>query len=254
MWDPDVYLAFAKQRSRPFRDLMARVFAEDPRRVVDLGCGAGNLTRLLRERWPTAVLEALDSSPEMVDKARANGVDAYVADVADWKPETDTDVVVSSAVLQWVPAHVDLIGRWLANMSSGAWFAMHVPANYEAPSHHYILEMADEPRWRDELADVQLLRPESVLDPGGYAAVLADAGCEVDAWETTYLHQLSGTDPVLEWVSGTALRPVRAQLGDRDWEEFRTELGRRLRRAYPPWPGGSTWVPFRRVFAVARKR
>ncbi|SHF41580.1 trans-aconitate 2-methyltransferase [Streptoalloteichus hindustanus] len=255
MWDPDVYLTFADYRGRPFHDLVARVAAKDPRRVVDLGCGAGNLTRLLIERFPTAVVEAFDSSPEMVAKARAHGVDARVADVRDWTPEPDTDVVVTSAVLQWVPEHVELIRRWLAALPSGAWFAMQVPGNFRAPSHHALVELADAEHWRGELDGVHLLRPGCVLDPTGYAQVFAESGCEVDAWETTYAHQLAGEDPVLEWVSGTALRPVRARLGGGErWERFRAELAPRLRAAYPRQADGITWVPFRRVFAVAHKR
>src|SRR5437016_5421725 len=112
MWDPSVYLAFADQRGRPFHDLIARIGADDPRRVVDLGCGPGNYTELLAARWPGAIVEALDSSPEMVAAARERGLVARVGDVTDWKPEPDTDVVVSNAVLQWVPGHADLLRRW----------------------------------------------------------------------------------------------------------------------------------------------
>src|SRR5688500_18218232 len=112
MWDPGQYLAFADHRSRPFHELVARVGATSPRRVVDLGCGPGNLTESLAARWPSAVVEALDSSPEMVAEARARGVDARVGDVASWEPAPDTDVVVTNAVLQWVPGHEDLLRGW----------------------------------------------------------------------------------------------------------------------------------------------
>ncbi|MCP2262450.1 trans-aconitate 2-methyltransferase [Streptoalloteichus tenebrarius] len=255
MWDPDVYLTFADYRGRPFHDLLARVAAKDPRRVVDLGCGAGNLTRLLNERFPSAVVEAFDSSPEMVAKARTLGVDARVADVRDWTPEPDTDVVITSAVLQWVPQHPELIRRWVAALPSGAWFAMQVPGNFRAPSHNAIVRLADTPEWRAELEGLYLLRTDAVLEPTGYAQLFQESGCEVDAWETTYVHQLSGEDPVLRWVSGTALRPVRARLGEGErWERFLAELAPVLREAYPRQADGSTWVPFRRVFAVAHKR
>jgi trans-aconitate 2-methyltransferase len=252
MWDPSTYLNFADHRARPFHELLARIDAPTPRHVVDLGCGAGNLTALLAARWPEARLTALDSSADMVAAAREHGIDAEVADVRSWRPGPDTDVVVSNAVLHWVPGHQELLAGWVAALPSGAWLAIQVPGNFGAPSHALSRELAAAPEWRDELAGVGLGEPGAVLDPEGYANLLADAGCEVDAWETTYLQRLSGDDPVLRWISGTALRPVRAALDDRRWERFQAELAPRLRAAYPPRADGVTWFPFRRIFVVAR--
>ncbi len=254
MWDPGKYLAFADHRGRPFHDLVNRVGAEKPRRVVDLGCGPGNLTETLKVRWPEAIIEALDSSPDMVEAARALGVDAYVADVNTWHPGPDTDVVVTNAVLQWVPGHPELMRTWVHELPPGAWLAVQVPGNLGAPSHQAIRDLVDTPRWRDVLTDLRLREEDLVLDPQGYADLLTDAGCVVDAWETTYLQQLSGPDPVLEWVTGTALRPIRAALGEDDWQAFRAELGAELRSAYPARADGTTWFPFRRIFVVARTR
>lgn len=253
MWDPVAYLAFTDYRARPFHELFARVGATFPRAVADLGCGPGNLTELLAERWPQARIEALDSSPEMVAAARERGIDARVADVADWHPAPDIDVVVCNAVLQWIPAHPDLLRRWAAELAPGAWLAVQMPGNFAAPSHVLARELADQPRWRRVLGEVMLRDQDTVLDPSGYAEVLTAGGCEADVWETTYLQQLTGEDPVLDWISGTALRPVRSALDERDWQEFTAELGCALRAAYPPRPDGTTWFPFRRVFAVARK-
>lgn len=253
MWDPDKYLAFDDLRARPFFDLVGRVNASAPRRVADLGCGPGNLTTTLASRWPDAIVEAFDSSPEMVAAAREHGIDATVADVRDWMPAPDTDVVVTNAVLQWVPNHLDLLPRWIDALPDGAWFALQVPGNFDAPSHLAIRDLAHSESWRATLNSGGLLNRESVPDPAGYAAVLTAAGCQVDAWETTYLQPLTGDDPVLEWVTGTALRPVRDALDDSDWARFRAELAPILRAAYPRQPDGTTWLPFRRVFAVARK-
>ena len=252
MWDPTKYLAFADHRSRPFFDLVGRVSAEAPRRVVDLGCGPGNLTVALAQRWPDAVLEASDSSPEMVAAARERGIDASVLDVRDWQPSVDTDVVVSNAVLQWVSGHDELLARWVKQLPHGAWLAFQVPGNFDAPSHVRIRELAASGKWRDRLAALVLREDDAVLDPAGYAGLLSDAGCVVDAWETTYLQRLTGDDPVLEWVTGTALRPIRNALPDAEWQEFRAELAPRLRAAYPQRADGTTWFPFRRVFVVAR--
>ncbi|MGD9529844.1 trans-aconitate 2-methyltransferase [Pseudonocardia sp.] len=242
VWDPSLYLAFDDDRARPFHDLLARIAATTPRRVVDLGCGPGNLTEVLRTHWPGALVSALDSSAEMVAAARERGVDAEQADVTRWTPPPDADVVVTNAVLQWVPRHLDLLPKWLRAMPSGAWFAMQVPANFAAPSHTL-------PR---DLAPAVPALGAAVASPAEYADVLAGVAAHVDVWETTYLHQLTGEDPVLRWVSSTALRPVRDALPEADYATFRAELARRLRAAYPARSDGTTWFPFRRVFAVAR--
>lgn len=249
-WDPTLYLGFQDQRARPFFELVARVDAESPRSVVDLGCGAGNLTVELARRWPSARIEALDSSADMVAEARSRGVDAVVGDVRSWQPAPDTDLVVCNAVLHWVPEHRELLRRWASALPDGAWIAMQVPGNFDAPSHRLPRELAAE--WR--LGDVGLLGPDAVSTPSGYAALLTDAGCTVDCWETTYIQRLTGDDAVLAWISGTALRPVRDVLSDDDWRRFRAALAPRLRAAYPARPDGTTWLPFRRVFAVAQVR
>lgn len=251
MWDPTKYLAFADHRSRPFFDLLGRVTADAPRRVADLGCGPGNLTETLAARWPGALVEAMDSSPEMVDAARRRGIDAEVGDVRDWNPRPDTDVVVSNAVLQWVPDHGELLRRWVGRLPSGGWLAFQVPGNFGAPSHVRVRELTASARWHDRLGAVAL-REDAVLDPDGYADLLVGAGCAVDAWETTYLQRLTGEDPVLDWVTGTALRPIRSSLDDPTWAQFLADLAPLLRRDYPRRADASTWFPFRRVFVVAR--
>lgn len=247
-WDPALYLAFDDHRSRPFHDLLARVGALAPRRVVDLGCGPGHLTAVLAARWPDAEVVALDSSSAMVAAARSRGVTAEPADAADWMPGPRDDVVVTNAVLHWVPEHLDLLPRWVAALPGGAWFALQVPGNFGAPSHALVRELAAEPRWAGA---VDLRGTESVAEPADYAALLAATGAHVDVWETTYLQRLTGTDPVLRWIEGTALRPVRVALDGPGYAAFTAELAPRLRAAYPAHPDGTTWFPFRRIFAVA---
>ncbi|MBL1076738.1 trans-aconitate 2-methyltransferase [Nocardia sp. 2] len=253
MWDPQQYLVFDDHRARPYFELLARVDAKKPRRVVDLGCGPGNLTVHLPQRWPGAVIEALDSSPEMVAAARSRGLSAGLTDVREWRPAPDTDVVVCNAVLQWVPGHAELLPGWVRALPAGAWLAFQVPGNFDAPSHRAIRELAHRDGWRDKLRDSGILEPRDVLDPEGYARVLTASGCAVDAWETTYLQALNGDDPVLEWVTGTALTPVRTALDEQEWQRFRAELAPLLRTAYPRQPDGTTWLPFRRIFVVAHK-
>jgi trans-aconitate 2-methyltransferase len=232
---------------------LSRVNVHRPRRVVDLGCGPGNLTVTLSQRWPDAVVEAWDSSPEMVEAARGRGVDAHVGDVREWTPRPDTDVVVSNATLQWIPEHAELLVRWAGQLASGSWIAMQVPGNFDAPSHRAVRELAGREQWSDPLRDFPF-REGQVDDPAGYAALLSDAGCTVDAWETTYIHDLSGENPVLEWITGTALTSVKSRLDDAQWQLFRQELIPMLDEAYPSRPDGRTFFPFRRIFVVAQVR
>lgn len=252
MWDPDVYLAFAEQRARPFYDLLSRIGAERPRRVVDLGCGPGNLTVQLARRWPEAVIEALDSSPEMVAAARQRGVDATIGDLRSWRPQRDTDVVLSNAAVQWVPEHAELMLRWAGQLAAGAWIGVQMPGAFETPSHAAVRALARREPYAKALRDIPF-RVGTVVDtPMHYAELLLDTGCAVDAWETTYLHQLAGEHPVLDWISGTALLPVRERLGDEGFQQFRQELIPLLAGAYPTRPDGTTLFPYRRIFVVAR--
>jgi trans-aconitate 2-methyltransferase len=251
-WDPNKYLDFSDHRGRPYYELLSRVRAENPRRVVDLGCGPGNLTATLAERWPDAVVEASDSSPDMVSAARALGLEATVQDVREWTPTPDTDVVVSNATLQWVPEHRELLRRWPSQLPGGAWIAVQVPGNFDAPSHAIIRDLTESPSWADSLSGVSLRADGTVDSPEQYADLLTEAGCVVDAWETTYVQVLTGDDPVLEWTTGTALRPVKAALSESDWLTFRGELAPLLADAYPRRSDGTTFFPFRRIFAVAQ--
>src|SRR4051812_34251225 len=150
-WDPEQYLRFSDERARPFRDLLARVAAVDPRVVTDLGCGAGNLTRELAERWPGADVEGVDDSSEMIDRARAEAgerVRLTLADVRDWLPAHPPDVLVSNATLQWVPDHLPLLDRIARFLAPGGWLALQVPGNFGEPSHALLRELAAEPEWR----------------------------------------------------------------------------------------------------------
>lgn len=252
MWDPQRYLTFADERARPFYDLMTRVGADDPRYVVDLGCGPGNLTATLTSRWPAARVVGVDSSASMVAAADSvPGIEVVHADIAAWEPAKPVDVLVSNATLQWVPGHLDLLPRFAGWLAPGGWLAFQVPGNFTEPSHVLLHQVADSPRWRERVGAGVVARPDS-HDPADYLAVLAELGFRVDAWETTYLQVLPGEDAVLDWVSGTALRPVLAELDEAERTEFLAEYGGLLREAYPRQHFG-TVLPYRRVFVVATR-
>ncbi|MGH3331188.1 MAG: trans-aconitate 2-methyltransferase [Nocardioidaceae bacterium] len=250
-WDPERYLTYADERGRPFADLLSRVDAVEARRVVDLGCGPGNLASMLTTRWPTADVLGLDSSPEMIARANESGVSGVrfeVADLRQWKADDPVDVLVSNATLQWVPGHLELLPDLVAQVAPGGWFAFQVPGNFAEPSHVLLHELASDARFVEYVDGVA--RPDA-HDPGTYLEALLALGCRVDAWETTYLHLLPGEDPVFTWISGTGARPTLQALPDDLRAEFEREYKQLLRDAYPARPFG-TVLPFRRVFAVAQ--
>ncbi len=253
MWNATQYLRYGDERGRPFLDLIARIAADAPSNVVDLGCGPGNLTALLARRWPQATVVGVDSSQEMIAAASAlpegSLVSFRLGDVRDWQPDTQPDVITCNAVLQWVPDHHDLVVSWADMLAPGGWLAFQLPGNFSSPSHVIVRELAASPRWRTLLADAELNRQAG--DPRDYVDLLARAGCTIDAWETTYYHILPGEDAVLEWMKGTTLRPVLALLDSEQASSFVADYAERLRRAYAAGPFG-TIFPFRRVFTVAR--
>ena len=254
-WDPARYVQFGDYRNRPFFDLVGRIRAEKPRLVVDLGCGPGNLTATLAERWPKAEVIGLDSSEEMLRHAAADAVlpnlTFSLGQIPEWMPSAGTDVVVTNAALQWVPGHVELLKKWLAALEPGAWFALQVPGNFNAPSHALMRELAESAPWADRLSGV-LRHSDAAGEPDEYLKVMLDAGCEADAWETTYYQVLQGDNAVLEWVRGAGLRPVLAALPPSEAVEFEAEYSALLDEAYPA-TGRGTVFPFRRIFAVAHK-
>ncbi|MFI8827656.1 trans-aconitate 2-methyltransferase [Streptomyces sp. NPDC053431] len=265
-WDPQQYLRHSSHRTRPFLDLLARIpqlpNQSRPARVADLGCGPGNVTALLADRWPDAHITGFDLSPEMLERAEKDWagttggggwLDFRPADAAHWTPEEPYDLIVSNAALQWVPNHPESFAIWIDGLRPGGTFAFQVPGNFTSPSHALLGELCESPEWRHRVGD-QGRRFVHILEPGEYLQRLSDLGCVTDVWETTYHQMLLGEDPVLEWVKGTALRPVLTALRDdrEATEAFLAQYREKLREVYPPGPHGTAF-PFRRIFAVATK-
>ncbi len=250
-WNPSVYLTFADERTRPAADLLARVPAENPKRVADLGCGPGNSTALLVERWPDAEVEGLDSSPQMIETAKAGDVKARftLADIAAWSPDNSYDVIFSNATYQWLPDHKTLLPRLMGFVAPGGVFAFQVPNNQYAPSHTLMRDVAAQGPWAEKLAKVRGVFVEKAAT---YFDILAPHAASVDLWTTEYVHVLDGEDPVFKWVSGTGLRPYLGALDAQEREAFAREYKARLAVAYPRRADGRTLLPFSRLFAVAR--
>jgi trans-aconitate 2-methyltransferase len=252
-WNPAQYLKFAEHRLRPAVDLLNRVESEAPRLIYDLGCGAGNVTRLLRLRWPLARIIGVDSSAEMLEQARATMPDAewVQADLAIWRAEHPADLIFSNAALQWLDEHARLFPSLLDSLSPGGILAVQMPRNHGAPSHTGMADVARSGSWRERLEP--LLRESPVQAPAAYWALLSGQGAACDLWETDYLQALEGEDAVVQWVLGSALKPLLDALDDGERELFLVEYRRRMAVAYPPSSDGVTLFPFRRLFMVARR-
>jgi trans-aconitate 2-methyltransferase len=252
-WDPKVYLAVDEERTRPARELLARIEAENPAYVADLGCGPGNSTALLAARWTKADIEGIDNSAEMLTEAHKGKFRARwtQADVAQWNPDRIYDVIFSNATLQWVPDHLRLLPQLVSHLAVGGVLAFQMPRNFNEPSHTLIREVAQLERWRDRLATVRNL---DVLEPEEYFDILEPHMSSIDIWETRYVQLLEGEDAVYRWTSGTGLRPFANALEGEEREVFLAEYRRRVALAYPRRPNGVTLFPFQRLFCVARRK
>jgi trans-aconitate 2-methyltransferase len=255
-WDPKQYLKFSNLRLRPALDLLARIPAEAPKSVFDLGCGAGNVTRHLAERWPQAKITGLDSSPDMLAEAKKNlpGASWIETDLANWRPGDQADVIFSNALFHWIKGHQTIFPELFAGLSAGGALAIQMPRNQREPSHTCILETADSGPWAEALSPVGNLF--EVHAPEVYHDLFRACGAvHLDVWESVYQQALTGDDPVLEWIKGTALRPYLALLEETpDLKTgFLADLAACLRLAYPKRADGVTLLSFRRIFIVAVK-
>jgi trans-aconitate 2-methyltransferase len=252
-WDPNQYLKFADHRLRPALDLLSRVQVDEPGSVFDLGCGAGNVTKLLAERWPKARVTGVDSSMAMLEKARAAAPRiAFVqAELASWRAPEPAGVIYSNAALHWLEGHEALFPRLLEQLAPGGMLAIQMPRNHRAASHTMMLEAAEAGPWKAKLAGVSGIRP--VHDPDAYYRILAPLAARLDIWECEYLQVLEGPNPVVEWTKGTGLRPYLDALDDAAKKGFLAAYSERIAAAYAPQPDGKTLFPFRRIFIVAER-
>lgn len=251
VWNPAQYLAFADQRTRPARELLARIALDAPGSIADLGCGPGNSTQALRDRWADADILGVDNSAPMLARARTDGPKArwLEADLTLWRPEQPVDLVYSNATLQWLDGHARLFPALLSHVAASGAFAVQMPKNFDAPSHRLLREVALGGNSAATLAP--LLREDPVGEADFYYDLLAPLSRAVDIWETDYLQVMEGEDPVLDWIKGTALTPLLAALDARAQETYLTTLAAQLRTAYPRRSDGKTLFSFRRLFIIA---
>jgi trans-aconitate 2-methyltransferase len=259
-WDPAKYLQFESERARAWHDLVARLGDLNPATIVDLGCGPGHLTATLSEQWPAAHVTGVDSSAEMMAVAaslrRPGRLDFQQATIEDWHPDAPVDLLISNAALHWVPSHLDLMRKWVTTaVAAGGVFAFQMPAiNHDAASE-VMHQVTTSPRWAGRLGQVAAAiesRRAKVRPPQEYAEALIDAGCQVDAWHTTYVHAMPGDDPMLDFLVGTGLRPhLDILLDPAERSDLCADMAAALRHRFPRREYG-TLVAFPRVFGVAR--
>lgn len=250
-WDPKLYAAFAAPRLRPALDLLARIDLDNPARVADLGCGTGNVTRILAQRWPGAQVVGIDSSAEMLAAAaeQDSAIRWVLGDIGAWSSEQPVDVLFSNAALHWLGDHAALFPRLARQVAPGGVLAVQMPHNHYAASHTLMAEAAAAGPWAEILVPLAVRFP--VGDAGFYYDLLAPLATRLDIWETEYLHVLDGDAPVVRWTMSTALRPLLDAV-DEPWRgQFLAEYGRRVAAAYPRRADGRTLFAFRRLFLVA---
>jgi trans-aconitate 2-methyltransferase len=254
-WDPETYLRYRVERSRPGFELLARVGAVPQGPLADLGCGTGEHALAMAAQHPGRLVIGLDQSPHMLDSARtadgASAVQWLEARIEDFQPPAPLALLFSNAALQWLGAHELLLPRLLAMVAPGGVLAVQMPSNLKSRAHALAWEICLERGWGDAASG--LFRVNNVLEPGRYYDLLRAAGVEeLDIWQTTYQHPL-GPEGVTGWLSGTALRPVLSTLPQEDQQQFLHDFDRRVRVAYPPQADGRTLYPQSRLFLYARK-
>jgi trans-aconitate 2-methyltransferase len=259
-WSPDQYLKFAEERTRPCRELAARIEVPIVRRIIDLGCGPGNSTEVLAARWPDAEITGLDNSVEMIATARKMqpARSWMIGEIANWASSTNGtggggkfEIVFSNAALQWLPDHAALYPKLLEHVSPGGAFAAQIPANFDALAHVIMRDIAKLPAWHVRFP-VGSLREWQAHDPAFYYDVLAPHAARIDLWETEYLHVMPDARALVEFYKGSGMRPFLDLLpNDTERKQFTKEYLERIRVAYPRRPDGRVLFPFRRLFFVA---
>jgi trans-aconitate 2-methyltransferase len=254
VWDPNLYLKYADERARPAADLIAQIHLEAPARIVDLGCGPGNSTEQLRQRWPNSAITGVDNAPEMLAQAKAKHPDWQwvLGEIETWKPEPAVDLIFSNAAFHWVAGHATLFRGMISGVATGGALAVQMPNNFHSPAHSVIREAAlnGDPRWAKVMAAVP--GTLTVHPAAFYYDVLRKHASRVDIWETEYQHVMDGPKAVFDWIRSTGMRPYLDRLQDAEQRELFEELCLEgMQEAYRPNDQGKTLFPFRRMFIVA---
>jgi trans-aconitate 2-methyltransferase len=253
-WSAAQYVKFEQERTRPVRDLLTRIPNTEVISAADIGCGPGNSTEVLRERYPRARISGFDSSSDMIEAARKRlpDIDFEVADIREWRPMEPLDVILANAVLQWVPDHETLFPALMAKLGSGGALAVQMPDNLDEPSHRLMGELANDGPWTAKLKDAGAARAE--WHPADWHfRLLRPHARHADIWRTTYFHPLAGAHAIVEWLKGTGLRPFLDPLDEAEREAFLARYEQAIAKAYPAEADGTVLLPFPRLFVVATR-
>ena len=253
-WNPDLYLKFERERTQPARDLVARIELADPARILDLGCGPGNSTAVLKHRWPTASVIGLDKSSAMIEKARTSGlpVEWLEADAgSDLSHLGEFDLVMANASLQWLPDHGNLLPRLSQLVNSGGALAVQIPKFPDMPIARTITEASRLPQYAQLFAKF-----DSGMHYFGdrfYYDVLCPASRAVDVWVTHYYHVLPNHPAIIDWIKSTGMRPYLDHLPEDLRDGFMAEVLERVKPYYPAQNDGQVLFIFKRLFFIAYK-
>lgn len=255
-WNPNLYLQFEAERTRPAQELLSRIFCSQARHISDLGCGPGNSTELLYRAYPQASVVGIDSSAAMLEQAkqRLPNCSFQQSDISSWRPEVPQDIIYANASLQWVPDHEKLIVHLLDQLATNGVLAFQVPDNLEQPSHVLMRKVAAEEPWLAKYDNSVAQRKKLLLTTEGYYDLLAEKGCRIDIWRTTYYHVMPSVASIVEWLKSTGLRPFLAPLDVAEQSLFLKRYQSELEQAYLPRADGSVLLAFPRLFVVANKK
>jgi len=251
-WSAKQYSMFEQQRTRPVRDLVAAIPDGEVRNAVDLGCGPGNSTEVLAERFAQAVVTGMDSSDDMLVDARKRlpALNFELADIGAWNPAQTFDVILANASLQWLPDHATLYPHLVDQLTPGGTLAVQTPDNLDEPAHKLAREVAADGPWATKIGAVK----HNARHTASYYFELLSKHCStVDVWRTTYHHPLAGSAAVVEWFKGSALRPFLAPLTESEKSAFLDEYLARITKAYPALADGTVLLPFPRLFIIATR-
>lgn len=251
-WNSSLYLRFSDERTRPAKDLLAQVRLASVANLIDLGCGPGNSTALLRERYPQAAIIGLDSSADMLAEARKTDANTHwlQEDASTWQTSEQFELVYSNAMLHWLPDHRSLLQRWMDWLVPGGALAFQIPTHEQSLLHQHILQLANTPRWQPHTKNAR--HALVIKDPLFYYDTLADQSVSIDMWHTDYYHEMVNAEAILHWIRGTGLRPfLEALPGDAERHAFESELLTLIRHSYPVRSNGKVIFPFRRLFVIA---
>ncbi|MBL8711018.1 MAG: trans-aconitate 2-methyltransferase [Rhodospirillaceae bacterium] len=254
-WSAAQYTKFERERTRPVRDLLLQIPVEDAKTAVDLGCGPGNSTELLKARFPNAAITGMDSSSDMIEAARKRMPDIHfeIDDIATWHQPGPFDVIFANASLQWVPDHARLLPTLMEKLAPGGSLAVQMPDNLDEPAHQLMAKVGREGPWAKKIEQAETARVKR-QSPDWYYRILGTGGAQVDLWRTVYFHPLAGGAPaVVEWFKATGLRPYLTPLDEAERKDYLAKYEAEIALAYPALPNGTVVLPFPRLFFVATR-